>query len=89
MIFFRMTPLQRSKSTISETGKMDPKNIDATKLEILKNYSWDTCVQNADQNRQHDELLVEYYDMFAKHRFDVGYKTELKNKLTPEHPLPV
>ena len=27
--------------------------------------------------------------MFAKHRFDVGYNTELKIKLTPEHPLPV
>ena len=27
--------------------------------------------------------------MFGKHRFDVGYNTELKIKLTPEHPLPV
>ena len=27
--------------------------------------------------------------MFAKHRFDVGSNTELKIKLTPEHPLPV
>ena len=27
--------------------------------------------------------------MFARHRFDVGYNTELKIKLTPEHPLPV
>ena len=27
--------------------------------------------------------------MFAKHRFDVGDNTELKNKLTPEHQLPV
>ena len=35
------------------------------------------------------ELLVEYYDIFAKHRFDVGYSTELKVKLTPEHDLPV
>ena len=27
--------------------------------------------------------------MFAKHRLDVGYNTELKIKLTPEQPLPV
>ena len=27
--------------------------------------------------------------MFAKHRFDIGYNTELKIKLTPEHPLPL
>ena len=35
------------------------------------------------------ELLVDYNDIFAKHRFDVGYNTELKVKLTPAHDLPV
>ena len=35
------------------------------------------------------EILVEYNDIFAKHRFDVGYNTELKVKLTPGHDLPV
>ena len=34
-------------------------------------------------------LLIEYYDIFAKHDFDVGYNTELKVKLTPAHALPV
>ena len=33
-------------------------------------------------------LLSEYYDIFAKHRFDVGYNTELKVKLTLAHDLP-
>ena len=41
------------------------------------------------KKRQLEEILVEYHDVFAKHRFDVGYNTELKIKLTPEHPLPV
>ena len=54
-----------------------------------KKISWDTCVLNADQKRQLEEFLVEYHDVFAKHRFDVGYNTELRIKLTPEHPLPV
>ena len=39
--------------------------------------------------RQPEELLVEYHDMFDKHSFYVRYNTELKIKLTPEHPLPV
>ena len=34
------------------------------------------------------EILVDCYDIFAKHRFDSGYNTELKVKLTPEHDLP-
>ena len=68
---------------------MHPKNNEADKLEFLKKFSWDTCVLNADQKRQLEEFLVEYHDVFAKHSFDVGYNTELKIKLTPEHPLPV
>ena len=36
-----------------------------------------------------EHLLIEYCDIFAKQRFDVGYNTELKTKLTPEHDLPV
>ena len=69
--------------------KTDPKNNEADKLEFLKKFSWATCVLNADQKRQPEDFLVEYHDVFAKHRFDVGYNTELKIKLTPEHPLPV
>ena len=34
-------------------------------------------------------MLIEYSDICAKHRFDVGYNTDLKIKLTPEHDLPV
>ena len=68
---------------------MDLKNNDAEDKGFLKKLSWDNCVLNVDQKRQLEIFLVENHDMFAKHRFDVGYNTELKTKLTPEHPLPV
>ena len=91
--FSNLTPLQREIYDqilqLQRQEKMDHKNNEADKLEFLKKFSWDTCVLNADQKRQLEEFLVEYHDVFAKHRFDVGYNTELKIKLTPEHPLPV
>ena len=40
------------------------------------------------KRRPLERLLVEYHDVFANHRFDVGSNTELKNKLTTEHPFP-
>ena len=43
----------------------------------------------ADQIAEMLHLLIEYYDIFAKHRFDVGYNAELKVKLTPARDLPV
>ena len=68
---------------------MDPRINEADKLEFLKKLAWDTCVPNADQKRQLEEFLVEYHDVFAEHRFEIGDNKKLKIKLGPEHPLPV
>ena len=88
-----MTPLQREiydqTLQLQRQEKKHPKNKEADKLDFSKKFSWDTCVLNVDQKRQLEEFLVEYHDVFAKQRFDVGYNTELKIKLIPEHPLPV
>ena len=64
-IYDQILQLQRQE-------KMDPKNNEADKLDFLKKFSWDTCVLNVDQKRQLEEFLVEYHDVFAKHRFDVS-----------------
>ena len=91
--FSNLTPLQREIYgkilQLQRQEKMDPKINDSDKLDLLKKLSWDTCVLNADQKRQLEEFLVKYHNIFATQRFDVGYNTELKIKLTPEHPLPV
>ena len=42
-----------------------------------------------DQRSEVEHLLIEYADIFAKHRFDVGYNSDLKIKLTPEHQRPL
>ena len=55
---------------------------------ILSQFDWSRSALAATQIQEMQELLVESYDIFAKHRFDVGYNTELKVKLTPEHDLP-
>ena len=68
---------------------MDPKNNEADKLEFLKKIFMGHLCPKCRPKRQFEKFLVEYHDVFAKHRFDVGYNTELKIKLTPEHPLPV
>ena len=56
-------------------------------MELLKEFSLDTCVLNADQKRQLQKFSVEHHDMFAKDRFDVGLNPDLKIKVTPEHPV--
>ena len=91
--FSTLTPLQREIYDqilqLQRLEKMKPTENSHDRREFLKKFSWDTCALNNDQKEELEEFLVEYHDVFAKHRFDVGYNTELKIKLTPEHPLPV
>ena len=44
---------------------------------------------NDEQKAVVGELLVEFSDIFAKHRFDVGYNTDFKKTLTPERNIPI
>ena len=94
VMIFQIWHLSREKFMIKFCNFRDKKKWILTLMKLInwnfwKKISWDTCVLNADQKRQLEEFLVEYHDVFAKHRFDVGYNTELRIKLTPEHPLPV
>ena len=44
---------------------------------------------NDEQKDVLSEILVEFSDIFAKHRIDLGYNTDLKIKLTPERSIPI
>ena len=91
--FANLTPLQREIYDqilhFQRQEKMDPTYNESDKPELLKKISWDTCVLNDHQKEKLEINLVECHDLFAKHRFDVGYNTKLKIKPTPERPLPV
>ena len=42
-----------------------------------------------DQRSKVEDLLVDFSDIFAKHRFDVGHNSDLKIKLKPEYTRPL
>ena len=74
---------------LQELDKIDPQ-MDANDREtFLQRFQWKDSVLNRQQKQQLEELLIEFSDIFAKHRFDVGYNSEITMKLTPEHDKPV
>ena len=87
------SPLQREifeqLLKLQETEKLDPKGNHQDKVTFLSKFSWEKWVLNDEQKTVVGELLVEFSDIFAKHRFDDGYNTDLKIKLTPERSLPI
>ena len=68
---------------------LDPQQNSSNREIFLQQFHWSRSALTAEQTQEMQKLLVEYRDIFAKHRFDVGYITELKVKLTRDHDLPV
>ncbi len=68
---------------------MDPHKNAKDRVTFLSQFNWSNSVLTREQRSMVEALLVEFSDIFAKHRFDVGYNTEMKIKLTPEHELPL
>ena len=88
-----LSPLQREIHdqilNLQELEKNDPSSSTKDRETFLRQFDWDNFVLTDNQKSTVEELLVEFSDVFSKHRFDVGHSTELKIKLTPEHDLPI
>ena len=69
--------------------KLDPKGSHQDKITFLSKFPWEKSALNDEQKAVVGELLVEFSDIFAKHRLDVGYNRDLKIKLTPERSIPI
>ena len=79
-----LSPLQREISEqllkLQEMEKLDPKGNHKDNITFLSKFPWEKLALNDEQKGVVGELLFEIIDIFAKHRFDVGYNTDLKIK---------
>ena len=89
----KLTPLQRriyeQLLEFKKLEKKSPKTNLNDQKSFLQQFDWSKSIVHGEQRKLVEELLVEFSDIFARHRFDVGYNTEYKVKLTPEHDPPV
>ena len=76
-------------SKLQELDQLDPQTNQSYRTKFLQRFKWKDSVLNEAQKQQVEELFVELSDIFAKHRFDVGYNSEVTMKITPEHDQPV
>ena len=65
--------------------KLNPKDDIESRTEFLKRFDWtDTLLTETEKQAVENILVVEYHDIFARHRMDIGMNTEFKVKLTPK-----
>ena len=88
-----LPPLQRkifdNLAELQKRHLLDPQSNEHDKKTFLAQFGWSRSALNPDQISGMQKFLVEFFEILAKHRFDVGYNTELKVKLTPAHDLSV
>ena len=52
-------------------------------MEFLQPFDWTDTLLTEVEKQAVEDILVEYHDIFARHRMDIGTNTKFKVKLTP------
>ena len=69
---------------LQQQEKLDPKQFEEQRREFLKDFNWNYSLLTEEEKQQVEDLLVEYNDIFGRHRLDISINTELTIKLTPK-----
>ena len=78
----------REVRNLQELEKLNPQDDPESRKQFLANFDWADLTLNPTEIAQIEELLVEYHDIFARHRFDIGMNGDFKVKLTPKDDSP-
>ena len=68
---------------LEQLEKLNPLENTESRYQLLFNFDWTDSALQQDAKQAVENLLVEFHDIFARHRFDIGINTEFKVPLTP------
>ena len=63
--------------------KLNPKADIESRMDFLKRFNWTDTLLTENEKQTVEDVLVEYHDIFARHRMDIGMNTKFKVRLTP------
>ena len=82
------TPIQarilKELNELKEREKLNPQESTESRNKFLKRLDWTDTLLTEMEKQAIENILVEYHDIFARHRMDIGMNTEFKVKLTPK-----
>ena len=68
---------------VEQVEKLNPLENTNSRNQFLSNFDWTDSTLQPEAKQAVENLLVEFHDIFARHRFDTGINTEFKVQLTP------
>ena len=69
---------------LKDKERLNPQESTESRNKILKRFDWTDTLLTETEKQAIEDNLVEYRDIFARHRMDTGMNTEFKVKLTPK-----
>ena len=82
------TPIQtrilKEINELEDKEKLNTQESTESRNRFLKRFDWTDTLLTAKEKQAIEDILVEYHDIFARHRMDIGMNREFKVKLTPK-----
>ena len=82
------TPIQarilKELNELKDKEKLNPQESTESRTKYLKRFGWTDTLLTKTERQAIEDVLVEYHDIFARHRMDIGMNTEFKVKSTPK-----
>ena len=87
------TPIQRRILTeireLIKREQLDPTKDAESRKKFLDMFQWDGSQTEGDDRKRLEQTIIEYNDIFARHRLDIGINNSCKVKLTPKDERPI
>ena len=80
------TPIQtrilNELNELKDKEKLNPQESTESRNKFLRRFDWTDTLLTEMEKQAIEDFLVDYHDIFARHRMDIGMNTEFKVKLT-------
>ena len=78
------TRILKELSELQLKEKLNPKDSIESRMEFSKQFAWTDTLLTETEKQAVEDILVEYHDIIARHRMEIGMNREFKVKLTPK-----
>ena len=82
------TPIQtrifKKPCELQEKEKLNPKDDMESRMKFWQRFDWTDTLLTETEKQAVENIVVDYHDVFARHRMDIGMNNEFKVGFTPK-----
>ena len=82
------TPMQtriiNELNELKDKEKLNPQESTESRNKFLKRFDWTDTLLTETEKQAIQDILIDYHNIFARHRMDIGMNREIKVQLTPK-----